>query len=169
MPKRPILVVAFHGLLLKGGMNSFVLEAIRRVPGVVVEPLASWTDWREKLAIIRKLSESYAGVAAIGHSMGAGAASYLTDYTYIDRVYMLDAAGQRPSEFGNNTGAVFDFHDVAFSLVPKYRAQLVKGQPASKLLYYKTFAGHMGITYDQSVVDTIAFDLKWLAKQKGAV
>ena len=169
---KPIAVYAIHGLLLKGGIDTHVMSAVKKLPFVEApyEEAVSWTQWREVRDDIvwAKSKGFYSGYAIIGHSMGAGAASYVTDYTKVDRVFLLDPAGQAMSPFGNNTGKALDFWDRSFALVFKYRPRLVSGQPASKLVQYQSYLGHMGTTYDPTTIQIIKANLQALAQDVGA-
>lgn len=155
---KPIYVIGIRGLFFAGGMDSYMLQGVRdtfRDRSVEVKPLYQWFNWKTALNDYQAVKGSYSGLVVLGHSMGAGAASYITDHVKVDRLFMLDTAGQRPSPLGNNTGKVYDFQDTSFALVPKFRPQLVNGQPTNKLIHWKFQDGHMGITYNETIRKTI--------------
>jgi hypothetical protein len=159
-----ILVVPFHGLWFKGGMDTFIRPQIAKVPNVLVWPTASWSDVdrvRQNVAVARK-NKSFSAIVVYGHSLGAGAASKLTDDGYVDLAFMIDPAGAAMSPFGKNTGKVFDFHDTAMAFVPKFRVYTLKGME-NKRTYKQFRLGHMGITYSQDMVNTMVSEIKKLA------
>lgn len=131
-------------------VKDYIVSDLSNIKGVTVAPTMGFSEWRLISEDTRLLPKGTKKVV-IGHSMGAAAATYITDEVPIDLVVCYDCAGQSPSYIGKNTGNLLDFWDRAFALVPKFRPKAVNGHK-HKIVQVETRDGHTGQTRDPALL-----------------
>lgn len=139
-------------------IEDYVADALRAIPGIKVYKTRSYGLWRDIAAEINALPKGSKSVV-IGHSMGAGAATAVTDLAKVDLVVCYDCAGWRPSGIANNTGKLFDFWDRAFALVPKYRPWAYPGH-SGKIKRFETRYGHTGQPHAPDLLKIVSDEIK---------
>lgn len=140
-----IYVYPMYGLggrIWSSQIEDYVAANLRNIEGVIVRKTRSYSIWRDIVDEIKSQPKGSKTVV-IGHSMGAGSATYVTDHVFVDLVVCYDMAGQSPSYIGNNTGKLLDFWDRAFALVPKFRPKALPGHK-DKITQVQTRYGHTG-------------------------
>ena len=158
-----IYVFPFYGLggrIWSSQIEDYVSASLRKLDGVYVDPTRGYTQWRTAVDRIKSLKPG-SKVVTLGHSMGAGAATYVTDHVYVDLVVCYDAAGQQPSYVGRNTGKLLDFWDRAFALVPKFRPKAIAGHK-DKIKQTITLDGHTGQPSDPKLLRLVVDEIQKL-------
>lgn len=144
------------GRTWSSGMEDLVATNLRKIPGVHVDPTRGFTQWREIVEDIKKHPGDK--FVVLGHSMGAAAATYVTDYVHVNLVVCYDCAGQRPSGIANNCDRLLDFQDIGFDPNPNYRPWAYPGHEA-KIERIVTRDGHVAQDDDpdlmRKVVDAV--------------
>lgn len=135
-------------------IKDYVVSSLSNIKGVTVTPTVGYTQWRIISEEIRQLPKGDKSVV-IGHSMGASAATYITDEVPVDLVVCYDCAGQVPSRTGKNTGKLLDFWDRAFALVPKFRPR----GDTSKIQQTITYDGHTGQPPDPKLLKIVKSEI----------
>jgi hypothetical protein len=141
-------------------IEDYVAAELRKISGVKVSPTRGYSQWESIANEIASLSPG-AKVVTLGHSMGAGSATYVTDRVKVDLVVCYDCAGQSPSYIGNNTGKLLDFWDRSFALVPKFRPKAINGHK-HKIAQYETRDGHTGQPRDQKLLRIVTDEINKL-------
>lgn len=160
-----IYVFPMYGLggrIWSSAIEDYVAASIRKIDGVQVDPTRGYSQWRTVVARIKSLKPG-SKVVVIGHSMGAGSATYVTDQVHVDLVVCYDAAGQPCSYIGRNTEKLLDFWDKAFALVPKFRPKALPGH-SDKIVRTETLDGHTGQPSDPKLLRLIVNEIQ---KMKG--
>jgi pimeloyl-ACP methyl ester carboxylesterase len=158
-----VYVYSLYGLggrLFSWAIEDYVAQHLRNIAGVKVYPTRSHTQWRSIADEINKLPKGSKTVV-IGHSMGAAAATYVTDLAPVDLVVCYDSAGQGCSYIGKNTGKLLDFWDRAFALVPKTRPKALPGH-REKIIQTTTLFGHTQQPTAPNLLHTVANEIKAL-------
>lgn len=162
-----IYVFPMYGLggrIWSSQIEDYVAASLRKLDGVSVDPTRGFTEWRTIVARIKSLKPG-SKVVVIGHSMGAGAATYVTDYVHCDLVVCYDAAGQACSPIGNNCDRLLDFWDRAFALVPKFRPKAIAGHK-DKIEQTTTLDGHTGQPSDPKLLRLVVDKIQKLKGTK---
>lgn len=139
-------------------IEDYVAATLRHIDGLIVKPTRGFSQWREIVEEI-KAQPKGAKTVVIGHSMGAGSATYVTDHVKVDLVVCYDTAGQAPSYIGSNTGKLIDFWDRAFALVPKFRPKALQGH-SSKIVRVETRLGHTGQPTSPALLQRVITEIK---------
>ncbi len=141
---RAVRVYCMYGLggrWWSAGIEDVLAANLRKIKGVVCPPTRGYTQW---LSIVQEIKQTPNDLhVVIGHSMGAGSATFVTDYVKVDLVVLYDLAGQAPSRIGKNTGRCIDIYDVIPDLVPEWRVQAVPGHEKKIERWYSQY-GHTG-------------------------
>lgn len=156
-----IYVYPMYGLggrIWSWAVEDYVAAGLRTLHGMKVAPTRSYTLWREIVEEIRNQPKGSKTVV-IGHSMGAGSATYVTDYVKVDLVVCYDCAGRVPSYIGGNTGKLLDFRDLAFALVPKYRPKAIRGH-SHKIVVTETRDGHTGQPFSPKLLKIVKAEIE---------
>ena len=143
-------------------IEDYVAASLRKIDGVMVDPTRGFSQWRTIVARVKSLKPG-SKVVVIGHSMGAGAATYVTDQVHCDLVVCYDAAGQPCSYIGRNCEKLLDFWDRAFAIVPKFRPKALPGH-TDKIVRTETRDGHTGQPSDPKLLRLIIEEIKRLKK-----
>lgn len=140
MTVRVYCMYGLGGRIWSSGMEDLVAANLRKIPAVHVDPTRGFTQWREIVDDIKKHKGDKFVVA--GHSMGAAAATYVTDYVHVDLVICYDCAGQMPSPIGKNCERLLDFQDIGFDFNPNFRPRTVAGYE-DRIERFVTRDGHV--------------------------
>ena len=151
------------GRIWSWSIEDYVAQHLRNIAGVKVYKTRSYGQWRDIAAEINKLPKGSKTVV-IGHSMGAGAATAVTDLAYVDLVVCYDCAGWHPSGIAQNCGKLIDFWDRAFALVPKYRPWAYPGH-SQKIERIETRFGHTSQPTAPNLLHKVANEVKALKGQ----
>ncbi len=138
-------------------VKDYVVSSLSNIKGVSVTPTMGFSEWRLISEEIRNQPKGDKSVV-IGHSTGAGAATYITDEVKVDLVVCYDTAGQAPSYIGKNTGKLLDFWDRAFALVPKFRPKAIAGHK-QKITQVETRDGHTGQPLDPKLLRIVTDEI----------
>lgn len=162
-----IYVFPMYGLggrIWSSAIEDYVAASLRKLDGVIVDPTRGYTQWR---AIVERIKSLKPGsqVVVIGHSMGGGSATYVTDEVYVDLVVCYDPAGQPCSYIGRNCGKLLDFWDRAFALVPKFRPKAIAGHK-DKIKQTITLDGHTGQPSDPKLLRLVVDEIQKLKGTK---
>ena len=160
---RIVRVYCMYGLggpIWSGGIETVLAANLRKIKGVIVQPTRAYTQWREIVKEIRKTPDDIHVV--IGHSMGGGAATYVTDHVKVDLVVLYDLAGQAPSRIGKNTGRVIDIYDIIPDIVPEWRVQAVPGHEKKIERWYSSY-GHTAQDDSEVLMKRVAAEVTRLA------
>jgi len=160
-----IYVFPMYGLggrTWSSAIEDYVAASLRKLDGVQVDPTRGFSEWRTIAARIKSLKPG-SKVVVIGHSMGASAATYVTDLVHVDLVVCYDAAGQPCSYIGRNCEKLLDFHDKAFAIVPKFRPKALSGHKI-KIEKTETLDGHTGQPSDPKLLRKIIEYIKEMKK-----
>lgn len=133
------VMMGLGGRVWSGGMASVLAREIQKLPGVSCE-VFKHSQWRTVVHAIQRQPKGSRTVV-IGHSMGAAAATYVTDEVKVDLVVLYDLAGQPPSPIGRNTGLCIDIYDTVPDMVPEWRARAVPGHE-HKIKRWESRYGH---------------------------
>lgn len=147
------------GPIWSGGIESVLAHNLRKIPGVTVDPTRNYNQWPEIVDAIKDTPNDIHFV--FGHSLGAWAATKVTDYAKVDLLVLYDLAGKPPSKIGKNTGRVIDIYDTVFDLVPEWRVQAVRGHE-SKIARWKSQFGHTGQDDSTALAQSIVTEVKKL-------
>ncbi len=162
-----IYVYCMYGLggrFWSAGIEDVLASNIRKLPGIICPPTRQYYDWKEIVDDIRKQPKGSRTVV-IGHSMGAAAATYVTDYVPVDLLVLYDLAGLAPSKLGKNTGKCIDIYDTLPDLVPEWRVEAVKGHEAKIARWYSRF-GHTGQDDSTDLMKKVVAEVTKLAEIK---
>jgi pimeloyl-ACP methyl ester carboxylesterase len=141
---RAVRVYCMYGLggpIWSGGIENVLAANLRKIKGVICPPTFRYGQWQLIADAIKNTPGDIHVV--IGHSMGAAAATYVTDHVKVDLLVLYDLAGMSPSKLGKNTGKCIDIYDVIPDLVPEWRVQAVKGHE-HKIERWTSTYGHTG-------------------------
>jgi hypothetical protein len=147
------------GAIWSGGIEYVLAANLRKLRGVIVPATRRYGEWREIVEEITKYPNDIRVV--IGHSMGAAAATYVTDYVKVDLLVLYDLAGMAPSKLGKNTGRCIDIYDVIPDLVPEWRVQAVKGHE-HKIDRWTSQHGHTGQDDSEDLMRRVVAEVKKL-------
>lgn len=147
------------GRLWSAGMEDVVAASLRKIPGIHVDPTRGFTQWREIIADIKKHKGDK--FAVLGHSMGAAAATYVTDYVHVDLVVCYDCAGQVPSPIAKNCERLLDFQDIGFDINPNFRPRALKGYE-DRIERIVTRDGHVAQDDDPDLMRRVVAAVKLL-------
>ena len=154
-------IYGFGGRIWSWPVEDYIAVHLRNIKDVHVAKTRSYGQWRE---IVEEIKGQPAGskTVVIGHSMGAGAATYVTDYVKVDLVVCYDAAGQSCSYVGPNTCKLLDFWDRVFALVPKVRPRALP-KHAHKIERIETLFGHTQQPTAPNLLHRVANEVRALA------
>ncbi len=143
---KPVYVYVMYGLggaMFSAGMEVVLAGNLRITKNVFCPPTFQFTEWRE---IVKAIKQQPIGskTVVIGHSMGAAAATFVTDEVPVDLLVLYDLAGMAPSAIGENTKRCIDIYDTVFDLVPEWRVQAVKGYE-NRIERWTSQHGHTGV------------------------
>lgn len=147
------------GRLWSAGMDDVVAASLRVLKGVFVDRTRDWSAWREIVADIKNNpGHKY---VVIGHSMGAAAATYVTDHVHVDLVVCYDCAGLQPSPIAKNCEKLLDFRDVGFDITPNFRPYALKGYE-DRIVRLSTQDGHIWQDDDPNLAVRVVKEVKAL-------
>ncbi len=158
-----IYVFPMYGLggrIWSWAIEDYVTKSIRNLNGVTCKTTRGYSQWRSIVDEIKALPPGSKAVV-IGYSMGAGSATYVTDYVHVDLVVCYDCAGQSPSYIGRNCERLLDFWDRSFALVPKFRPRAISGHK-QKILQVETRYGHTGQPTDPKLLRIVIDEIQKL-------
>lgn len=148
------------GPIWSGGIEVVLAANLRKIPGLDVPATRRHTQWRDIVQEIRRRPNDIHVV--IGHSMGAGAATYVTDHVKVDLLVLYDLAGQPPSKIGKNTGRVIDIYDTIPDVVPEWRVQALPGHEKKIERWYSRY-GHTGQDDSEDLMRKVSAEVRKLA------
>jgi pimeloyl-ACP methyl ester carboxylesterase len=160
MKTRVYCMYGLGGPIWSAGIEVVLASAIRKIPGVICPPTRRYSEWRDIVADIKATPGDKHVV--IGHSMGAAAATYVTDYVPVDLVVLYDLAGMAPSKLGKNTGRAIDIYDTIPDLVPEWRVQAVSGHEHKILRWYSQH-GHTWQDDSPQLAERVVAEVRRLA------
>jgi pimeloyl-ACP methyl ester carboxylesterase len=148
------------GPIWSGGIENVLAANLRKIKGVICPPTFRYGQWRLIADAIKNTPGDIHVV--IGHSMGAAAATYVTDHVKVDLLVLYDLAGMSPSKLGKNTGKCIDIYDVIPDLVPEWRVQAVKGHE-HKIERWTSTYGHTGQDDSEALMRRVGAEVMKLA------
>jgi hypothetical protein len=157
MTVRVYCMYGLGGALWSGGMETVLARSLRKVPGIIVQPTRHYNQWPEIVDEIKKTPGDIHCVP--GHSLGAWAATRVTDYAKVDLLVLYDLAGKVPSKLGKNTGRCIDIYDTIPDLVPEWRVQALPGHE-SKIVRWHSQYGHTGQDDSTALMQRIVTEVK---------
>jgi len=148
------------GRLFSAAMEDIVAAELRRLGNVFVAPTLGYREWQSIADYINMQPRGSKSVV-MGHSMGAAAATYVTDVTRVDLVVCYDNAGQRCSGIANNCGKLLDFQDTAWTFVPKFRPWAYPGHER-KIFRTQVAFGHTRCPQSTELLGRVIKEVKFL-------
>jgi hypothetical protein len=158
-----VFVYGMYGLggrIWSRAMEDYIAAHLRNIEGVKVYPTRAYSEWRQIASQIKAQPKGAKNVV-IGHSMGAGSATWVTDEVFVDLVVCYDAAGRFPVGIAKNCGKLFDFWDRAMALVPKRRPWAYPGHE-HKIIRVNTNIGHTRQPTQPNLLHMVANEVKAL-------
>jgi pimeloyl-ACP methyl ester carboxylesterase len=148
------------GPIWSGGIENVLAANLRKIKGVICPPTFRYGQWQLIADAIKNTPGDIHVV--IGHSMGAAAATYVTDHVKVDLLVLYDLAGMSPSKLGKNTGKCIDIYDIIPDLVPEWRVQAVKGHE-HKIERWTSTYGHTGQDDSEALMRRVGAEVMKLA------
>lgn len=159
------IMYGLGGRLFSAGMEDVLGATIRAsVQGVVCPPTRGYTEWQSILSDIRKQPKGSKTVV-IGHSMGAGSATYVSNAVPVDLVVLYDLAGQVPTRIGPNAGRVIDIYDTVVDMVPEWRVEAQPGYE-NRIVRWTSQYGHTGQDDSLDLAKKVVQEIQKLANTK---
>lgn len=168
IPSEKVRVYLMYGLgghATSHGTENYVGAGLAKIPGVEVAHTVTRTQYRIIADAIKRDRNRNPNIkiVVVGHSMGAVAATYVTDHVKVDLLVLYDMAGGAPSPLGSNTKACLDFYDVAFDLVPEWRPRSIPGR-GPKIEQHIGRMGHGSAPYNPEWFKILEKKVRELAK-----